>query len=81
MSHVENGNRGSPPLSELYPVSLPDSSHISKAGIHFNHVFCDATGRNRARVAVAQKLLEIVYKVWKERPYYEKPIAVTLYIT
>jgi transposase len=39
-------------------------------------------GRNKARVAVARKLLEIIYKVWKEkRPYYEKPVAVALSIS
>lgn len=46
---------------------------------HFGNV-AQRGGRNKARVAVARKLLEIVYKVWKEkRPYYEKPVAVALY--
>ncbi|MBT9145117.1 MAG: hypothetical protein DDT42_00987 [candidate division WS2 bacterium] len=36
-------------------------------------------GSKRARVALARKLLEIVYCVWKERrPYYQKPVAVAL---
>lgn len=36
-------------------------------------------GSRKARVAVARKLLEIIYKVWKEqRPYYERSIAVAL---
>ena len=46
---------------------------------HFANV-AKRGGRNKARVAVARKLLEIVYKVWKEnRPYYEKPVAVALF--
>ena len=45
---------------------------------HFANV-AKRGGRNKARVAVARTLLEIIYKVWKEkRPYYEKPIAVAL---
>lgn len=36
-------------------------------------------GKKSAKVAVARKLLEIVYSVWKERrPYYEKPLEVAL---
>jgi len=36
-------------------------------------------GRKKAKVAVARKLLEIIYRIWKEkRPYYEKPVAVAL---
>ncbi len=36
-------------------------------------------GKKKARIAVARKLLEIIYKVWMEkRPYYEKPVAVAL---
>lgn len=36
-------------------------------------------GKKKATIAVARKLLEIIYKVWRERrPYYEKPVAVTL---
>jgi len=37
------------------------------------------SGKKRARVAAARRLLEIVYRVWKERrPYYEKPVAAAL---
>lgn len=37
------------------------------------------SGRKKARVAVARKLLEIIYVLWNEkRPYYEKPVAVAL---
>lgn len=36
-------------------------------------------GAKKARTATARRLLEIIYKVWKERhPYYEKPVAVAL---
>jgi transposase len=36
-------------------------------------------GKKIARVAVARKLLEIIYRVWKEeKPYYKKPITVAL---
>jgi transposase len=36
-------------------------------------------GTKRARIAVARRLLEIIYRIWKERrAYYEKPIAVAL---
>lgn len=36
-------------------------------------------GDKRARVAVARKILEIVYRVWNEKsPYYENPVAVAL---
>lgn len=36
-------------------------------------------GSKIARVAVARKLLEIIYLIWKEkRPYYHKPVAVAL---
>ena len=36
-------------------------------------------GKNRAKIAVARKLLEIIYCVWKQkRPYYQKPVAVAL---
>jgi len=36
-------------------------------------------GANKAKMAVARKLLEIIYRVWKERrPYYEKSVAVAL---
>lgn len=36
-------------------------------------------GAKKARTATARRLLEIIYKVWKERrPYYEKPLAVAL---
>ena len=48
---------------------------------HYNKVKSRG-GSRKARVAVARKLLEIIYKVWKEkRPYYEKPLAVALYST
>jgi transposase len=37
-------------------------------------------GGRKATVAVARKLLEIIYTIWKEnRPYYEKSVAVALY--
>lgn len=36
-------------------------------------------GTKRAKIAVARKLLEIIYKIWRERrPYYEKQVAVAL---
>lgn len=36
-------------------------------------------GKNRAKIAVARKLLTIIYAVWKhKRPYYQKPVAVAL---
>lgn len=36
-------------------------------------------GKKKAKVAVARKLLGIIYRIWKERrPYYEKPVAVAL---
>lgn len=36
-------------------------------------------GKNRAKIAVARKLLEIIYRIWKDRrPYYEKTVAVAL---
>ena len=36
-------------------------------------------GKKRARIAVTRKILEIVYRVWKEKsPYYENPVAVAL---
>lgn len=36
-------------------------------------------GSKKARIAVARILLEIIYRVWKERrPYYERPVAVAL---
>ncbi len=36
-------------------------------------------GRNIARVAVARRLLEIIYRIWKEqKPYYKKPVTVAL---
>lgn len=36
-------------------------------------------GKNRAKVAVARKLAEIIFRVWKEgTPYYKKPVAVAL---
>lgn len=36
-------------------------------------------GRNIARVAVARKLLEIIYRIWKEQtPYYHRPVAAAL---
>ena len=36
-------------------------------------------GKKIARVAVARKLLEIIYRVWTERrPYYKKPVTVAL---
>lgn len=36
-------------------------------------------GNKRAKVAVARKLLEIIYRIWQERrPYYKKPVSVAL---
>jgi transposase len=36
-------------------------------------------GKKKAKIAIARKLLEIIFCVWKERrPYYEKPVAVAL---
>jgi transposase len=36
-------------------------------------------GTKRAKIAVARKLLEIIYRIWRERrPYYEKQVAVAL---
>ena len=36
-------------------------------------------GKKKAKVAVARKLLGIIYKIWEERrPYYEKSVAVAL---
>lgn len=36
-------------------------------------------GTKRARIAVARKLLEIIYMIWKQRrPYYKKSVAVGL---
>jgi len=36
-------------------------------------------GANAATMAIARKLLEIIYKVWEEkRPYYEKELAYTV---
>lgn len=36
-------------------------------------------GSKRARVAIARRLLEIIYRVWMEqRPYYKKSVAVAL---
>lgn len=36
-------------------------------------------GRKIARVAVARKLLEIIYRIWTERrAYYKKPVTVAL---
>lgn len=36
-------------------------------------------GKNRAKIAVARKLLEIIYRIWKEgRSYYENTVAVAL---
>lgn len=36
-------------------------------------------GNNKATIAVARKLLSIVYRIWKERrPYYERYVAVAL---
>jgi len=36
-------------------------------------------GRKIARVAVARRLLEIIYRIWKEqKPYYNKPVTVAL---
>jgi transposase len=36
-------------------------------------------GRKLARVAVARKLLEIIYRIWKEqKPYYNRPVTAAL---
>jgi hypothetical protein len=36
-------------------------------------------GTKKARVALARKLLEIIYRIWKEkRPYYDKQIQVVV---
>lgn len=36
-------------------------------------------GSNIARVAVARRLLEIIYRIWQEqKPYYKKPVTVAL---
>jgi len=36
-------------------------------------------GRKLARVAVARKLLEIIYRIWKEqKPYYHRPVPAAL---
>ena len=36
-------------------------------------------GKKIARVAVARKLLEIIYRIWKEQtPYYHRPVAAAL---
>ena len=36
-------------------------------------------GRHIARVAVARRLLEIIYRIWTEqKPYYKKPVTVAL---
>jgi transposase len=36
-------------------------------------------GRKLARIAVARKLLEIIYRIWKEqKPYYKRPVPAAL---
>ncbi len=36
-------------------------------------------GSNIARVAVARRLMEIIYQIWtQQRPYYTKPVTVAL---
>lgn len=36
-------------------------------------------GRKLARIAVARKLLEIIYRIWKEqKPYYNRPVTAAL---
>lgn len=45
----------------------------------FYNRIAERSGKKKAKVAVARKLLEIIYKIWKEqRSYYEKPVAVAL---
>ncbi len=63
--------------------ALVQSAHTAKRtdeslGAYYRKVKYRA-GANTATMALARKLLEIVYKVWKEeRPYYSKPVAVAL---
>lgn len=45
---------------------------------HYERI-AEKRGKKRARIAVARKLLEIIYRVWKEkRPYYAKAVEVAL---
>ncbi len=63
--------------------ALVQSAHTAKRtdeslGAYYRKIKYRA-GANAATMALARKLLEIVYKVWKEeRPYYSKPVAVAL---
>jgi len=47
-------------------------------GMYYDRI-AKRRGTKRARIAVARKLLEIIYMIWKQgRPYYKKSVAVGL---
>ena len=61
-------------------VEAAHSAISSDLGLkQFYNKIAAKRGKNRAKIAVARKLLEIIYCVWKQkRPYYQKPVAVAL---